>query len=58
MISDDIEALIQRLAAEAMLEIEIHVDFALLLAGFPDETIHRRRGQLRYRRRLAQGGKK
>lgn len=42
-----IDALIERLAREALDEIERMADAALVAVGFPKETVNRRRGQLR-----------
>ena len=47
------EALIERLAREALAEIEKAADAALIAAGFPLAYVNRRRGQLRRYRRTA-----
>ncbi len=56
MNGEAIEDLINRLAREALAELDDMVDAALVATGMKVSTVNRRRGQIRYHRRLNERG--
>lgn len=53
---ETVEDLIDRLAREALAELDSMVDAALVATGLKVSTVNRRRGQIRYHRRLNERG--